>query len=309
MSDARFSGRLILLAVTAVVLWSPSLFAQLDSPASPDDPASAMYTLDDIYNRLAAGADGMLRGSGFVEPTTGPMSTGRTLNEIMGVAPLSDDGTGLGVAQCVAGQTFWSLLTASWGPQVCTAPNVGAQNVTPGTAAIQILAGFHDGTGSVAGDGDLVSGNIRATVDLFGVTGDSNVVNTSSGDAVAADLQNGRKAWVDGVEVTGTKGGCAGTLSGTRGCDNLSGTVTDLTTDLVWLKLADCAGVAPWAEPSSGVPSGAHTRASNLWDGSGFFSGGDCGLTDGSVEGDWGIGWIEMGATGAGPYASADATD
>ncbi len=55
--------------------------------------------------------------------------------------------------------------------------------------------------------------------------------------------------------------------------------VSDLNNCLVWLKASDCAGNASWV--------GAHTRASNLFDGSTAFSGSDCNLTDGSTQGDW----------------------
>jgi hypothetical protein len=85
-----------------------------------------------------------------------------------------------------------------------TMPNNGAVTLTPTTADQAIAAGYHNGSGKCAGDADLVSGNIRSGVDLFGVNGDSNVVNTSSGDAVAGDLLSGKIAWVDGAQVTGT---------------------------------------------------------------------------------------------------------
>jgi len=79
-------------------------------------------------------------------------------------------------------------------------------------------------------------------------TGD-NVVDTSSGDAVASDIKKGKKAWVNGSEVTGTSYGgftCTGAIynagsGGTRWCDNGDGTVTDLSNGLVWLKNASCS--------------------------------------------------------------------
>ena len=67
-----------------------------------------------------------------------------------------------------------------------------------------IAAGYHDGSGYVAGDADLVAGNIVSGTNLFGVDGNPNVVNTTSGDAAAADILSGRVAWVDGGEVTGS---------------------------------------------------------------------------------------------------------
>jgi len=57
-----------------------------------------------------------------------------------------------------------------------------------------------------------------------------------------------------------------------RFTDNGDGTVTDNTTDLIWLKNADCFGPLTWDE--------AMTTTANLADG-------QCGLRDGSVAGDW----------------------
>jgi hypothetical protein len=82
--------------------------------------------------------------------------------------------------------------------------NVGQQNITPSIADQTITEGFHDGTGTVSGDTDLVSGNIKSGVNLFGVAGNSNVVDTATGDATVGEILSGKKAWVDGAEVTGT---------------------------------------------------------------------------------------------------------
>jgi hypothetical protein len=54
--------------------------------------------------------------------------------------------------------------------------------------------------------------------------------------------------------------------------DNGNGTVTDTATGLIWLKNANCFGQISWYE--------AVIAAANLADG-------QCGLTDGSVAGDW----------------------
>ena len=50
----------------------------------------------------------------------------------------------------------------------------------------------------------LSSANIRSGVTVFGVAGDTNVVNTSSGTAAASDIKSGKVAWVDGNQLTGT---------------------------------------------------------------------------------------------------------
>lgn len=79
---------------------------------------------------------------------------------------------------------------------------------------------------------------------------------------------------------------CEGVLSsGGRWCDNTDGTVTDMTTGLVWLKDASWGGAKAWSCEAE-LPScfnaydDAHTRA-------GILSNGMAGLSDGSVKGDW----------------------
>jgi hypothetical protein len=57
-----------------------------------------------------------------------------------------------------------------------------------------------------------------------------------------------------------------------RFTDNGDGTITDNLTHLIWLKDANCFGDETWAE--------ALTDANTL-------NSGECGLTDGSAEGDW----------------------
>ncbi len=71
---------------------------------------------------------------------------------------------------------------------------------------------------------------------------------------------------------------CEGTLStGGRWCDNADGTVTDMTTGLIWLKNAGWGGRKAWMEYDF---NDAHTRAGTLANGTG-------GLNDGSVVGQW----------------------
>jgi len=146
-----------------------------------------------------------------------------------------------------------------------TMPNIGQQTITPGTMAQTISQGYHDGTGSVDGDADLVASNIKSGVNIFGVTGTytgsgggANVLATGQITSYATgddgDLQKG-VAWPN-----------------PRFTDNGDGTVTDNLTGLIWLRMADCVGKRSWAN--------ALTFANSL-------SNGSCGLTDSSSAGDW----------------------
>ncbi|MFH1038755.1 MAG: DUF1566 domain-containing protein [PVC group bacterium] len=105
------------------------------------------------------------------------------------------------VEQVLAGATFSKAGEAGL---TGTMTNVGQQDIMPGTTVQPITRGYHNGTGEVAGDADLVTANIRSGVTIFGVAGKTEVVDTSTGDAAAGEILAGKKAWVDGSEITGT---------------------------------------------------------------------------------------------------------
>lgn len=91
-----------------------------------------------------------------------------------------------------------------------TMPNQGAVTGTVDTkdGTYTIPAGYHNGSGAVgiasAEKAKLIAGNIKAGVTVLGVAGDSNVVDTSGGDAAAGDVKSGKKAYVGGALVTGS---------------------------------------------------------------------------------------------------------
>jgi hypothetical protein len=58
----------------------------LDSPAAPTDPASAMYTMQDVYNRIDDGTEETKRSGAFTEPGAGPSPTGKTLDDLYNLA-------------------------------------------------------------------------------------------------------------------------------------------------------------------------------------------------------------------------------
>jgi len=75
------------VAAVMAAIWAAaagmSVAGQLEPPAAPSDPASAMYTLQDIYNLATTGAQATKRAGAFTEPTAGPTTpTMATANEI-----------------------------------------------------------------------------------------------------------------------------------------------------------------------------------------------------------------------------------
>lgn len=115
-----------------------------------------------------------------------------------------------------------------------------AATITPGTSNQTIAAGTYlTGAQTILGDADLVSANIKSGANIFGVAGNSNVVDTSAGTATAAQILSGQTAYVDGAKITGTmtnRGAVSQTLTanGTytipAGYHNGSGKVTQSLT-------------------------------------------------------------------------------
>jgi len=205
----------VMAAVFAILAMMPAFAGNLDQTAAPTDPASAMFTLEDIYQRLATGATGTKRVGPFANPTSGPGATGHTLDEVMGKAPAVDAG-GASPADVLSGRTFWGLKRGAWGVQTGTA----APASVPKTGQTSQYAAGDDGA-----------------------------------------LQKGATV-------------------GTRFTDNGNGTVTDNRSRLIWLQKANCGGMKRWTD--------ALTFANSLYDGwTGDDSGGDCGLSDGSIAGQW----------------------
>lgn len=300
MNKTAISIRLLSFVVILSVA-SLAFAGDLDAPAGPTDAGSAMFTLEDLYNRLNSGAQGTKRSGPFAEPSAAPGSTMHNLNDIMNKAPVVDNTAGAGAEHVLAGKTYWGLQSGKWGLQTGTLANVGAMNITPSPATQTITAGFHDGAGKVGGDADLVTGNIRAGVNLFGVDGNAAVVNTSSGNATAGELLYTRTAWANGQEVAGKLlGGVLLKAGGSfspekRWYDNADGTIVDVTTGMVWLKTLPTT-VRPVLATSAAVID-AVKYACNLVHGT-------SGLTDGSRFGDWRVPTLrEMQSLMVGPEA------
>ncbi len=160
--------------------------------------------------------------------------------------------------EVLEGRTFSNASGAGVGAM----PNNGAVSIVPGAAAQAVAAGYHNGSGTVAGDSDLVPGNIKKAVEIFGVTGVyplSPVPATGAGD--------------DSNPPRGVA------LPDPRFTNNNNGTVTDNLTGLVWLKKANCEGEKNWDQ--------AHAFANGLRDSETSDPNDDCGLSDGSQAGDW----------------------
>ncbi|MCP4711726.1 MAG: DUF1566 domain-containing protein [Planctomycetes bacterium] len=193
----------LLIAILSLTLVIPLivLAGNIDSPGLPDAAVSAMYTIEDIYNRLLDGTAGVKRTTPFQEPTAGPGSTMPNLDEVMSVAPSLDNNNGANPGHVVAGATYWGLTDGNWGPQTGVMPNNGAVAYTPTAGGLNVANGYHNGS-SINGDANLVSGNIRTGTSIFDVAGS---VIEASGAATDGQV-------LSGVTYSNSSGASTGTM-------------------------------------------------------------------------------------------------
>ena len=228
-----------LLVLFLVWVLAVSEYAGNTDPTNP--PGSTVsYTLEDIYNRLNAGTMGAQ--STFTEPTSGPGTpTMHSLNEIIGVAPAKDDANGAIPADVASGKTFWGLTSGEWGTKTGTVA-VGSNVLgAEGLLAFPIPDGIYSGKTSTAQDVDLVPGNIKCGVTIFGVTGSILQYVAKTGQTASyatgddGDYRNGGLPAVapsSGSFFGGynrTSFTCSGGFT-----DNGNGTATDNQTGLMW---------------------------------------------------------------------------
>jgi hypothetical protein len=101
-----------------------------------------MYTIEDIYNRLNDGTEGVKR-SAFTESTAVPASTGKTLDDVMSKAPAKDNTNGAEPSDVTTGKTYWGLTDSNWGLQTGTA---SSPSCTRDSSANPVFTNNNDGT-------------------------------------------------------------------------------------------------------------------------------------------------------------------
>jgi hypothetical protein len=250
-----------------------------------------------------------------------------------------------GTATCMTG----SLSTPASASDVLAGKNYfdGSGTVQTGTLATRTLssasttvtAGYYAATTLTAVEANLVSGNIKAGTSIFGVGGDSNVVDTSSGDAVLGEILSGKKAFVGGSLVTGSMAnqatwdartafpgagyfaGISNTLSNAQVCSAATGGINFLGSAGTAVCLGSSGGANATAShvlsgtyfwDSTGTSTqGTMTDQGNSWDittafpGAGYYSGVSSALTQADVcSGKNFLGSAGTASCGGGAYDS-----
>ena len=201
-SQRKLAGTVVPFVLSVgMSLASLEALAGTPTPTGPPSAPGPRFTLGDVYLQLTTGANPGPHTGGFMEPSSGPpVSTAATVDQILSAAPTVDATNGATAGQVLAGKTFWGLQSGGgWGVQTGT---LATKALSASSAAV--AAGYYAATTLDAVDTDLKTANIRAGVNIFGIDGATNVVDTTTGTAAATDILSGKKAWVAGTEVTGS---------------------------------------------------------------------------------------------------------
>ncbi|MDB6024976.1 MAG: hypothetical protein JWM68_1199 [Verrucomicrobiales bacterium] len=185
----RLPKVLLLLSLAIGFIPLKSAAGPLEAPASATNSASAMFTVQDIYNRIVLGTPGALRQGSFVEPSAGPTNgTGRTLNEIMNALPSATNAAVAATAADVpAGLKFWSLSATGWGLQIGTAQvqlNKIHSDVVTGISATNVTLGKRLPT--AAGGTGIIVGQFSVS----GISG-AGVTDKNGSSMTVVQAQNG----------------------------------------------------------------------------------------------------------------------
>lgn len=214
-SSASFDGGTNALTFTKTISVTPEVTAGYISSGtsrnvsvslSADIPLRGQNDLTFTNGRVTYPA-GFYEQSGYRDLPTG-ITTAPT--SISGTAATISTGT----------NTLTLTKTVSVTPRVTTAGYVSAgttgnssvsltanvttkaaATITPGTSNQTIASGTYlTGTQTISGDADLVAGNIKTGVNIFGVAGSY----TADATAAADDILSGQTAYVNGSKLTGT---------------------------------------------------------------------------------------------------------
>lgn len=211
---------------SVLLISAPVFSASLDSPADVTNAASAMYTIEDLYNRLDNGTTGTPRTTTFTEPTSGPSigAGDHDLNDVMGKAPVVDDTNGASASDVLTGKKFWGLKSGAWGLQTGTHSTLYPAVVPKtGQNTCYTVGGLAETPPSCTlpgQDGEFLKGIAHASP-RFTVPGDGTIIDNSTGLIwlTNAGCGGATRTWsqalndITSLNTTGTMnaGGCGDT--------------------------------------------------------------------------------------------------
>lgn len=150
------------------------------------------------YYKISATPNGSAKGPTSLSGSSATVSTGTNTITLTKTGVTTTPTVSAGYISSATASTATVALTAS-------VTTKAAATITPGTTNQTIASGTYlTGTQTISGDADLVAGNIKSGVSIFGVTGSYSGLDTSDATAAAADIVSGETAYVNGSKITGS---------------------------------------------------------------------------------------------------------
>lgn len=150
------------------------------------------------YYKISATPNGSATGPTSLSGSSATVSTGTNTITLTKTGVTTTPTVSAGYVSSATASTATVALTAS-------VTTKAAATITPGTTNQTIASGTYlTGTQTISGDADLVAGNIKSGVSIFGVTGSYSGLDTSDATAAAADIVSGETAYVNGSKITGS---------------------------------------------------------------------------------------------------------
>jgi hypothetical protein len=215
-------------------------------------PAATSFTLSDIYTRLTTNATSTVANHIF-SPAANPAATLRTLTEIYNAIPSID------ATKVLSGISYLGIEG--------TMADNGAFTLTASSTNQSVIAGYYSG-GTLAGDADLASGNIKSGINIFGIVGAYPSVayplsgDTASNDAAVGNILSGFEAWtktgslLTGIIPTRILSNANDTVNaGYYGTTTLSAVDTDLAVGNIKYGI-NIFGISGTFSPYPNTPSG-----------------------------------------------------
>ncbi|MDZ4243869.1 MAG: hypothetical protein U1C57_02070 [Candidatus Doudnabacteria bacterium] len=263
-------------------------------------PAAQFYSLSEIYNFITANTTAT-EGSPALDWSAALEGTGRTLTEIydalaslISADKVKSGTTYLNVAgtlvpsggtattsDVLSGKTYFGDSQTDWTLQTGTMANNGAFALTASSSDQSVTAGYYSG-GTLAGDADLVAGNISNGVNIFGVIGnliagylygssDASQVLTSAGAGAGTyNVSNLSNSVIKRDTTWGVSLGSTGTYSGYPGTAWSGTAITQAACDAqnpTWYWFEDGNGDGDTTDPEDGVCVRATPVTSLSWNG------------------------------------------
>jgi len=156
------------------------------------------YNSAGAYYKISAVANGSATGPSSISQSSATVTTGTNTITLTKTSVDTTPTVSAGYVSSATASTATVSLTAS-------VTTKASATITPGTSDQTISAGTYlTGNQVISGDSDLVAGNIKSGVQIFGVTGSYTGLDTSDATATAGDIISGLTAYADGRKLEGS---------------------------------------------------------------------------------------------------------